>query len=38
MDIVILKGDLNDSYGNNATYIAFGIQDTVINSIIEGSD
>ena len=34
MDIVIVKGDFNASYGNNATYISFGIQDTVINATI----
>ena len=38
MDIVIIKGAFNARYGNNATCIAFSIQDTVINVIIEGSD
>ena len=38
MDIFIVKGAFNDMYGNNFTCIAFRIQDTVINSIIEGSD
>ena len=35
MDMVIVKGALNDRFGNNSTCIAFIIQDTVINSIIE---
>ena len=35
MDMVIVKGALNDRYGNNSTCIAFNIQDTVINDIIE---
>ena len=30
MDIVIVKGAFNDKYRNNATYIAFSIQDTVL--------
>ena len=38
MDIVIVKGDLDDRYENNSTSLTFNIQDTVINAIIEGSD
>ena len=38
MGIVIFKGAFNTRYGNNATYIAFRIQDTVIKNIIEVSD
>ena len=38
MDMVIVKGDFNDRYGSNATWIAFSIQDTVINAIIEVID
>ena len=34
MYMVIVKGDFNDRYGNNATYIAFNIQDTFITAII----
>ena len=34
MDVVIFKGDLNYSYDNNSTFIAFCIQDIVINAII----
>ena len=37
MDVVILKGALNVSYGNTTTCIAFSIQITVINAIIEVS-
>ena len=37
MDMVIVKGDFNDRYGNNAIVLAFRIQDTVINIIIEVS-
>ena len=36
--MVIVKGDFNDRYGNNAICVAFVIQDTVINTIIEVSD
>ena len=35
IDLVIFKGAVNDSYGNNSTCVNFGIQDTVINAIIE---
>ena len=38
MDLVVVKGDFNDRYGNNAKIIYFRIEDTVINSIIEGID
>ena len=31
MDIVIVKGALNDRYEKNATWIVFSIQGTVIN-------
>ena len=31
MDIVIVKGAFNETYSNNATCIAFSIQDAVIN-------
>ena len=37
MDMVIFKGDLNATYGNNATCISFSIQDTFINAIMEVS-
>ena len=37
MDMVIIKGSFNDRYVNNATYIAFIIQDILINAIIEVS-
>ena len=36
MDLVIVNGNFNDRYDNNATCIKFIIQDTVINDIIEG--
>ena len=35
MDIVILKCDFNDRYGNNSKCIEFSIQDNFINTIIE---
>ena len=38
MDIFIVKGALNDRYGNNPTCINFIIWDTVINAITEVSD
>ena len=38
MDVVILKRSFNDKYGNNATWIAFSIQDIVIHAIIEVSN
>ena len=38
MDMVIVKGDFNSSCGNNAPCIAFRIQDTVINVIVEVID
>ena len=38
MDMVIVKGDFNDRYANNATWIDFSIQDTVMHTIIEVSD
>ena len=38
MDLVIVKGAFNDSYGNNSTCIDFKIQDSFINDIIERSD
>ena len=31
MDIVIFKGSFKDRYINNDTFIAFSIQDTIIN-------
>ena len=37
MDIVVVTGALNDSYGNNATWIDFGMMYTVINTIISVS-
>ena len=37
MDIFIVKGDFNDRYENNYTWIYFNIQGTVINAIIEES-
>ena len=37
MDMVIVKGAFNARYENNATCIAFSIQDTVITAIIEVS-
>ena len=37
MDMVIIKGSFNDRYVNNATCIAFIIQDILINAIIEVS-
>ena len=36
--MVIVKRDFNDSYGNNVTCVVFGIQDAVINAIIEVID
>ena len=38
MDMVIVRGDFNSRYGNNAKYVAFSIQYTVINATIEVSD
>ena len=38
MDMVIIKGDFNYSYGNDATWISFGMLYTVKNAIIEVSD
>ena len=35
--MAIFKGDFNARYGNTATWTAFSIQDTVINSITEVS-
>ena len=37
MDLVIFKGDFNYRCGTNATCIAFTIQYTVINAIVEVS-
>ena len=36
LDLFIVNCAFNDSYENGATFIDFIIQDTVINSIIEG--
>ena len=38
MDLVIVKGDFNDRYDNNATWVGLIIQDTIINDVIEGRD
>ena len=38
MDMVIVKGVFGARYGNNAAFVAFVIQYTVINTIVGVSD